>query len=164
MALIDRPPGWALRAALRAPAWLYRLHLGWLLGSRFLCVSHRGRVSGRLRRTVLETVRFRRHDPEVVAVAAWGEEAQWYRNLRSEPAIEVRVGRRRWRRPEQRFLSEPERRGVLREYVAAHPLAARELGRVLGFPELGSGDVEATAQRTRAVAFVPGRGPAASGS
>ncbi len=33
------------------PVGPYRLHLGWLLGHRFLLITHRGRRSGRLRQT-----------------------------------------------------------------------------------------------------------------
>jgi len=38
-----------MKIFLRMPVWLYRLHLGWLLGNRFLCIAHRGRKSGKLR-------------------------------------------------------------------------------------------------------------------
>ena len=44
--IIDAPPGKALRLGLRLPIWLYRLHLSWLLGERFLLLTHTGRNSG----------------------------------------------------------------------------------------------------------------------
>ena len=45
-----------MRWLLRAPIALYRLGLGGLLGQRFLCLTHAGRVSGRLRTTVIEVL------------------------------------------------------------------------------------------------------------
>jgi hypothetical protein len=50
------------RGALRyffAPVSLYRLHLGWLLGHRFLLLTHTGRRSGLRRQTVLEVMEYR---------------------------------------------------------------------------------------------------------
>jgi deazaflavin-dependent oxidoreductase (nitroreductase family) len=155
VALTDRPPSRLLRVALRAPNWIYRLGLGGLLGGRFLQIAHRGRVTGRLRRTVVEVVRFDGAAPEVVVTAGWGPATQWYRNLAAAPAEEVRLGRRRWPRPSQRFLDEAERIEVLSGYVRAHPRAARELGRFLGAPNLAEGEIRELAARIRAVAFRP---------
>jgi hypothetical protein len=58
------PTGW-VRALLRLPILLYRLHLGWLLGHRFLLLTHVGRKSGLQRRTVLEVVRILLANPEI---------------------------------------------------------------------------------------------------
>jgi hypothetical protein len=42
----------------KLPILLYRLHLGWLLGKRFMQITHVGRHSGKVRRTVLAVLRF----------------------------------------------------------------------------------------------------------
>lgn len=158
MALVDRPPGALLRAALKAPIWLYRLRLGWLLGNRFLCISHRGRKTGKARRTVVEVVRFEPATPEATVIAGWGPSTQWYRNLEAAPAEEVTLGRHRWPHPEQRFLDEPERVALLGSYTREHPLAARELARAFGVSDLDDEEVVRLAQRTRAVVFRPSGG------
>ncbi|HWD43055.1 MAG TPA: hypothetical protein VHM23_04920 [Actinomycetota bacterium] len=49
-------PGPIVRWLLRAPGLLYDRHAGWLLGHRFLRLTHLGRRSGRRHRTVLEVV------------------------------------------------------------------------------------------------------------
>jgi hypothetical protein len=41
---------------LRMPIWLYRLRLGWLLGNRFLMLTHIVRKSGQPPQSVLEVV------------------------------------------------------------------------------------------------------------
>ena len=46
------------RLAFRLPIWLYHSHLGWLLGTRFVLLTHTGRKSGLSRQTVLEVVRY----------------------------------------------------------------------------------------------------------
>ncbi len=40
------------------PILLYRARLGWLLGHRFLLLTHRGWKTGKIRRTVLEVVHY----------------------------------------------------------------------------------------------------------
>jgi hypothetical protein len=42
--------------ALRAPAVLYDWKLGWVLGRRFLRLTHRGERSGRCYRMMLEVI------------------------------------------------------------------------------------------------------------
>jgi len=80
------------RILLRAPVWLYRLHLGSVLGGRFLLLRHRGRRTGMMRETVLEVVgRLADRDAYYVA-AAWGERAQWYRNVQADARVRCRWG------------------------------------------------------------------------
>ena len=154
-AIRDRPPGPVLRTFLRAPTLLYRAHLGWLLGNRFLCLVHRGRRSGKLRRTVVEVVHFDRRSEEAAVVAGWGPHTQWYLNLESGPPEEVRLGRRLWRAPGRRFLDEAERVALLGGYVREHPRAAKGLGRAFGIASLDAGGIADLAGRVRAVAFRP---------
>ena len=78
---------------LRLPVWLFRARLGFLFGDRFCVIVHRGRRSGLIRRTAVEIVE---HDPtaeEYVVCSGTGPNADWYRNLRAQPARELWVGR-----------------------------------------------------------------------
>lgn len=70
--LCAKPTG-LLRRFLKLPNLLYRRHLGWLLGHRFLLLAHRGRKTGLIRRTVLEVVYY---DP---ATRESGSSPDWAR-------------------------------------------------------------------------------------
>lgn len=133
---LARPRGLA-RIAFRLPILLYRLGLGWMLGHRFLLLTHRGRLSGRLRQTVLEVVRYDKARGEFVVVAGFGTKTDWYRNLRAHPAVEIRSGRQRFH-PIQTFLSPAEGAEVLAWYERHHPRATRILARLLQYPYDGS--------------------------
>jgi deazaflavin-dependent oxidoreductase (nitroreductase family) len=125
-------PGGALRTWLRLPVGLYHRRLGFLLGRRFLLLVHRGRRSGMVRETVLEVIH---HDPsngEFVVVAAWGDRSDWLRNIRTEPALAVMTGGRRFV-PEQRFLSPEEGMRVLARYGRAHPFAWSAITSLFGW-------------------------------
>ncbi|MGH3739659.1 MAG: nitroreductase family deazaflavin-dependent oxidoreductase [Micromonosporaceae bacterium] len=154
MALTDRAPQGLLRLLLRAPVWVYRARLGWLFGHRLVYLAHRGRRSGRRRETVLEVVRYDKAVPEVYVVAGWGARADWYRNLRTHPALEVRIGAGTFREPYQRFLEPDETVQLLLAYRDAHPRAWRRLAPLMGLPADPRQD-EAAVRRTPAVAFRP---------
>jgi deazaflavin-dependent oxidoreductase (nitroreductase family) len=126
-------PNRALGFGLRLPAYLYRFRLGWLLGRRFLLLTHRGRKSGLVRRTPLEVLYYDPHTSESVVLSAWGEKADWYRNIEACPAVEIETGGERYL-PAQRFLTTEEAYTVITEYAIRHPLAARVLERVFGHP------------------------------
>lgn len=101
-------------------------------------------------------MRYDRARREAVVVAAWGERAQWYRNLRQAPALEVGIGRQRWPSPRRRFLDQTETAAVLDRYRRRHPLAARVLGGLLGWPLAGTAaERRALACSVRTVAFSP---------
>jgi deazaflavin-dependent oxidoreductase (nitroreductase family) len=112
-----------VKRLLRAPAALYHWNLGWLLGRRFLLLTHVGRRSGRRYETVLEVVGRRPEAGEFMVLAGLGRAAQWYRNLRAGPAVEVAVGRRRFQ-PLHRELGEDEAAAVLAAYERRNRLAA----------------------------------------
>lgn len=127
----SRPTG-ILRFALRLPAHLYRYDLGWLLGHRFLLLTHRGRKSGLLRRTVLEVVLYDPTTRESVVVSGWGDRSDWYRNIRAAPALEVQTGCERYV-PEQRFLTPEEGYAAITGYAVRHPLAVRVVALLFGY-------------------------------
>jgi deazaflavin-dependent oxidoreductase (nitroreductase family) len=126
-------PSGALKPAFRLPIYLYRLNLGWLLGHRVLLLIHQGRKSGLLRETVLEAILYYPATKESVVLSAWGEKADWYRNIGATPALEVRTGGERYV-PEQRFLAPEENHAVITDYQQRHPLAFRIFARAFGYP------------------------------
>jgi len=119
------------RRMARLPGRLYDWHLGWLLGHRFLRLTHVGRRSGRRYRTVLEVVG-PAEPGEVVVVAGFGRSADWFRNISALPPIEVAIGRQRFR-PVARVLPAEEAAAVLADYERRNRLAGPVVRRVLGW-------------------------------
>lgn len=128
---VHRPRG-ITRLAFRAPVWLYRLGLGWLLGGRFLELTHTGRKSGKRRHTVLEVVRYDPATGVYIIAAGFGERSDWYRNILNDPHVEVRSGRRHVAATAVP-LTPHEAGAVLVEYARAHRRAFRALVRFMGY-------------------------------
>ncbi|MGH2616381.1 MAG: nitroreductase family deazaflavin-dependent oxidoreductase [Thermomicrobiales bacterium] len=156
--LASSPPRGLLEIALKLPRWLYRLHVGWLLGHRFLQLTHRGRRSGRLYSTVLEVVHYDPKTGESVVVSGWGDRSDWYQNLQQSPALAIETGGKRYV-PVQRFLTPGEIYQVMRGYQRRNPWAAGIVRRLFGLRFDGSDTALSRIQTLRGVVFRPASAP-----
>ncbi len=78
-------PTGAARPLLKFPVLVYRLGFGWLLDAfNIMILTTRGRKSGQPRYAPLE---YRRHGKKLYAIAAWGDQSQWLKNLTDEPTV-----------------------------------------------------------------------------
>jgi len=125
-------PSGVSRLLFRAPIWLYKLHLGWLLGKRALKITHTGRVSGLPRHVVLEVVKF---DPSIntyYIAAAWGERSDWVKNIRANPQVQIQVGRQNMDAVAVQ-LTQDESEEIILDYAQRHPAAMKNLAGYMGF-------------------------------
>jgi deazaflavin-dependent oxidoreductase (nitroreductase family) len=145
-----------LKLGFVLPKYLYRWHLGWLLGHRCLMMTHIGRKSGRERQTVLEVVRYDPSTQECIVMSGYGAQSDWYRNIQVRPAVEVQVGRQHYK-PQQRMLTAEETLAILQEYQHHHPWLFREFMHVLGYTSYdGTSDgLRALSHALRGVALWP---------
>jgi deazaflavin-dependent oxidoreductase (nitroreductase family) len=153
---ISTPPRGALRLGLRLPIWLYRLHLGWLLGNRFLLLNHTGRKSGCIHQTVIEVVKYDRLSDTFFVVSGWGPRSDWYQNIHKITDVSIWVGRRRLS-VHVEDIPLPEAISIFEEYTRQYPLAFKELTRLfLGETmQPGREAIDQLAERMPMVAFRP---------
>ena len=127
-------PKGMLRLVLRCPILLYRVHLGWLLGHRFLLLTHIGRKSGITRNTVLEVVSYDSTNHRCIIASGWGEKAQWFRNITANPDVELTLGVK-IHRARARRMGKDEAERELRGYAHKHPWSMKQLHKsMLGQP------------------------------
>lgn len=150
-----QPPRGFMRWLFRLPIGLYRMHLGWVLGGRFLLLRHIGRKSGLPRQTVVEVVCHAAADDTYIIASGFGERTDWLRNLAHNPDVTIEVGRRKLAVRAQR-LTLDEASAELRAYARRYPRAAQALGRFMGVTLDGSeAGVAAAAQAIPVVALRP---------
>lgn len=160
----QQSPGLRAGPARRGRGWLwwvsrwslplYRLRLGWLLGHRFMLITHAGRRSGKTRRTCVMVLRFDARSGEAF-VAAGSPRADWYQNIHASPAVEVAVGARRYR-PVQRFLTAGEIAQVLAWSRDHQRFRARVQSRFFGWPwPPADEDLQRLSRSLGGVAFRP---------
>ena len=128
---VQRPRG-LLRLGFRLPIWLFRFHLGWLLGERFLLLTHKGRKSGLPHQTVLEVLQHTRADDIYYVFSGWGAHADWVRNVEQAQDVRLIVGTRSTQAHAWRISAE-EAVPIILDYVRRHPIAIRVLPRLMGY-------------------------------
>lgn len=137
------PPAGLLRRFLSLPKYLYRAHLGFLLGHRFLVLVHEGRRTGRRHETPLEVIRYDSSRREAVVAAGWGRKTQWLHNVEAGLAREVWIGRDHYV-PSYRILDGDEAVGLLTWYEGhsglPKSLVRSVLSRLLGWRYDGSAE------------------------
>lgn len=157
MQILDTPPQPSgLRKALfRLPIHLFRLRLGWLLGRRFMLITHIGRTSGLPRQVVVEVVDHDVPGDSHVAAAGYGRRSDWYRNILKTPEVTVQIGRHA-RPMTARPLDPEEGAEFMARYATRHPRIARRLARLMGFVVDGSeSDYREVGRRIPFVRFTP---------
>jgi deazaflavin-dependent oxidoreductase (nitroreductase family) len=138
-----QPPRGIMRYLARAPICLYRGGLGWMMGGRFLMLTHTGRVSGLPRYVVLEVVREDRQVGAYIVASGWGERSDWYKNILKDSRVKVHVRRTRFNAWARRLTPEEAGEEML-DYARRHPAALQQLARVMGY-RLGRSEGEARA-------------------
>ena len=149
----ERAPSFMI-PIFKLPIFLYKLKLGWLLGMRFMQITHVGRHSGKIRRTILAVLRFDEKSKEIFAVSAW-RGSDWYYNIQVLPALQVDSGFVRYA-PEQRTLSPEEITTAFIEYRRQHPIFSRMICRIPGWKwDSSYEEFLELAHTLRGVAFTP---------
>lgn len=128
--LTNKQPHGLLRLFLRMPIVLYRAHLGWLLGGRFLMLTHLGRKSGLPRQVVLEVVHHDLQTGAYFVAAGWRGKADWFLNIQLNPAVQVMVGKRTFKAWAQ-VMRLSEATTTFYIYALRHPLAFYEISRLM---------------------------------
>lgn len=129
--LANAPPHCRLlRWVLRLPVYLYRIQLGWLLGSRFLLLTYKGYKSGVSRQVVLEVVRSDYATGTYIVASGWGEKANWYKSIQQTPEVTLHIRSRRLT-ARAFLLTEAEACREMQDYARRHPVAFRSLAILL---------------------------------
>lgn len=129
------PPTGLRRTLWRLPILGYRVGLGPLFGGRFMLLTHTGRVSGLPRQACIEIIESQ--PGRYIAASGFGAAADWFKNIRKNPEVDIQVGRRVFR-ASATVLSADEGGALMERYAPRHPKAARQLCRLMGFEVDGS--------------------------
>lgn len=116
---------------LHAPSYVYRAHLGFVFGDRFLMIEHLGRTSGKRYWTVVEVAGRHRDRAEWIVTAGRGPTSDWYRNLVAGGLEAVWIGSTR-HGAEVRFLEAEDAAPVMKTYEDKHPKTAQRLYATMG--------------------------------
>jgi deazaflavin-dependent oxidoreductase (nitroreductase family) len=110
---------------------MWRLGLGqfiniWPEGAgRIMVITTTGRKSGLKRRT---PVNYAMQDGELYCIAGFGAGSDWYRNLRSDPKVEVWMPDSWWAAEVENVSNSPQRLSLIRQIIINSGFAGRLFG------------------------------------
>jgi deazaflavin-dependent oxidoreductase (nitroreductase family) len=128
-----RPPSKLLRMFYRFPIYLYRIGLGRLMGKRFIHIQHTGRKSELPRHSVVEVAGYDPKEDAYYIAAAYGEKADWFRNMMKTPQVKAQVGGRHFDGMASR-LTPDQTFQLYEDYEKRHPGMIFTLSRLVGSP------------------------------
>ncbi len=138
----------------KVPLVFYRLGLGKLIGPRLMRLTHKGRRSGKVYRSVLVALHVDQQTHAIYAVSPWTTR-NWYKNIQAAPALEVECGAIRYA-PAQRPLSPEEIAGAFVEFRQKYPIFSRMVARIPSWNINSTHEEFVELARTlRGVAFIP---------
>jgi len=152
-------PSRALVVLFGLPRHLYRHGWGWVLGHRFLQLTHTGRRSGRTYTTVLEVIRFDSASREATVLSGFGPGSDWLHNIQANGRGEVSIGRSSFPAT-YRVVPIEEAMAVFADYERrnrfAAPVVRLVLSRLLGWRYDGSESARRrAAEQLPSIAFRP---------
>ena len=139
------PPNIVLRILFRIPVYFYRAGLGWLFGKRFVLINHIGRKSGTHYQTVVEVVEREEGTENVIVVAGYGEQTQWYKNLKRQETTTIQLGNKK-ENVHIALIGPEEGEEIIVRYLRRYGQLTGELFSMIGY------EGDGTEQRAREIA------------
>lgn len=127
----EPPKGLKLKL-FRLPILLYRYRLGFVFGSRFLLLKHRGRISGNLNETVLEVIHHEASPEKYFVASGFGEKSQWYKNICANNEVFITARGQEYRATATVVDSE-KAKAILLKYADKHPGSIKAVAKLSGF-------------------------------
>lgn len=129
---VSHSPKGLLRLGFRIPVYIYRLGFGRLFGKRLVMINHLGRKTGVLHQTVVEVVEYDPQTGEVIVVAGYGPQTQWYQNLRAHPETTIQISSHKMPVVAE-FVTVEDGEEVMSRYVRRHRKLTEELFSMVGY-------------------------------
>ena len=126
------PPRGIKAIPFRAPIWMFRTGLGWIMGSRFLLLTHIGRKTGLPRQTVLEIINESPDRQVYTVVSGFGSKSQWYKNIIHNPKVKIQVGTKKFQALARR-LDPDQAEKVFQDYIQRFPRGFQTLAYLIGY-------------------------------
>lgn len=133
------PPSGPLRILFRIPVYFYRAGLGWMFGKRFVLINHVGRKTGKQHQAVVEVVELEKGTGNVIVVAGYGEQTQWYKNLREQPKTAIQIGNQK-HTVSIDLLGPDDGENIIARYLGKYGKLTGQLFSMIGYEWDGSED------------------------
>jgi deazaflavin-dependent oxidoreductase (nitroreductase family) len=144
MSFTRERPGPMLRRLFKVPLFLHRIGLGGMeriIGVRLMRLTTKGRRTGRNHTVMVDVLGHDEEEDTYYIGSAYGDRADWVRNIGANPVFEVEVGRRRFKARARR-VPNPESSEMVSRYLDEHRFYAKGIAWMMGIDTKGMTDEE----------------------
>jgi deazaflavin-dependent oxidoreductase (nitroreductase family) len=131
------PPKGLLRILFRIPVYFYRIGLGGLFGKRFVLINHIGRKTGKQHQAVVEVVEREKGTENIIVVAGYGEQTQWYKNLKKQSQTTIQIGNSKYQVAIE-FIKPENGEDIIARYLERYGKLTGQLFSMIGYEWDGS--------------------------
>jgi len=122
------PSGALGKFLFKAPLLMVRLGLQPLMGNTFMVITHTGRKSRQPRHTMTEM--HRADNGQLYAPCAYGERAQWYKNIKADSRVTVQTAHETFSAHARRVTDDDELLMVVDLLIGRNPVINSYLSRL----------------------------------
>jgi deazaflavin-dependent oxidoreductase (nitroreductase family) len=97
---LEHRPNALQKFFFKVPVFMHKIGFGgWekLIGAEWMLITTRGRKSGKPRDAMVDVMDYDAASDTYFIEAAYGDRADWYKNMQANPVFEARVGRRKFK-------------------------------------------------------------------
>ena len=132
--LAGERPSRMMRWLFGIPLFLQRVGLGgWerILGIRFIKITSKGRWTGKPHSVLVDVLEHDEVSNTYYVQSAYGERADWVKNIKANPVFEAQVGRKRFFASAER-IPQSQAAAILLRYIENHKRYAKIMMRAIG--------------------------------
>ena len=134
MTMFEKRPNALLKFFFKVPLFVHKIGFGgWerLIGAQWMLIATTGRKTGKRREAMVDVMDYNKATDTYYIEAAYGSRADWYKNIKSNPAFEAQVGRRKFKaRAEE--LAENDTGEMLVQFFRRKPAYTRSVMAMVG--------------------------------
>lgn len=153
----EQPRGF-LKFFFKVPLFLHRIGLvSWIekfSGAQWMLITTTGRKTGKPRRVMVDVIDYDKAADTYYVEAAYGERADWVRNIRANPVFRGQVGRRKFAARAER-LSPDEAADKMVAYFRRVPAYAKLVMTLGGIKVEGEVEIRQLARQMLMLAIKP---------
>ncbi|MBM3178847.1 MAG: nitroreductase family deazaflavin-dependent oxidoreductase [Chloroflexi bacterium] len=157
MTALDKRPSKFLKFFFKVPVWMYKIGFGGferLVGAQWMLLTTIGRKTGKPRETMVDVMDYDKATDSYYIEVAYGQRADWYRNIQANPIFEAKVGRRKFL-ARAKALSTEGSADMLVKFYREKPVYTRSVMAMVGMKFNGEEDLRAMASKLLLLAVHP---------
>lgn len=158
--MLEKRPSGLLKFFFKVPLLMHKLGFGgWekLIDAQWMLLTTTGRKSGKRRETLVDVMDYDKTADTYYIEAAYGSNADWFKNIQATPHFEAQVGRRKFSALAE-ILTEGDTGEMLVQFFRRKPAYTRSVMAMVGMKFKDEEELRALGKNLTLLAVQPRKG------